>query len=259
MPPAIPPHPPVPTQPTQVTVLGVPVTLAPAPGVFMPTAHGAFYAGAVRVAPGERVIDVGTGSGVLAIAAARRGADAVVATDIDPRAVAAAARNAACNGVALDVREGPLFAGAPGRFDVILANLPNEIVAPAYLATLPADEARTFAGGPAGNEALLALLAAAPAHMHARTRLYLGVHALTDYHATLRAALAGYAVRLVAFAPLPVKPYVERHLDFYRGLDEAGVVRLFRDAEGRWSSWGYVYELRRRGLEAGAAAGDAGP
>ena len=81
--------------------------------------------------------------------------------------------------------------------------------------------------------------------MHAGTRLYLGVHALTDYHATLRAALAGYAVRLLAFAPLPAKPHVTAHLDFYRALDEAGVVRLFRDADGRWCSWGYVYELTR--------------
>jgi hypothetical protein len=86
--------------------------------------------------------------------------------------------------------------------------------------------------------------------MHARSRLYLGVHALTDHHATLRAALARYAVRLVAFAPLAVKPYVTAHLEFYRALRERGVVALFRDADGRWHSWGYVYELTR---PAGAA------
>jgi methylase of polypeptide subunit release factors len=229
--------------PTTLTVFGVPVTLASSPGVFVPTTHGLFYAGAARVRPGERVIDIGTGSGLLAIAAARAGAREVVATDIDARAVEAARRNAARNGVALEARVGPLFAGATGTFDVVLANLPNEIVAPAHLATLSDEEARTFAGGPAGNDALLALLDAAPAHMHAGSRLYLGVHALTDYHATLRAALARYEVRLLALAPLAVKPYVTAHLDHYRALDAAGVVRLFRDAEGRWSSWGYVYEL----------------
>lgn len=238
------------------TAFGVPVTLDPRPGVFMPTPHGLFYASAARVARGERVVDVGTGSGFLAVAAARAGAAHVVATDIDPRAVEAARRNAALNGVALEARVGPLFAGAAGPFDVILANLPNEIVAPAHLAALPPEEARTFASGPAGNEALLALLEAAPPYMHARTRLYLGVHALTDYHATLRGALARYAVRLAAFAPLPVKPYVTAHLDFYRELDAAGVVRLFRDQEGRWSSWVYVYELTRS--PAAATAGGAG-
>lgn len=227
---------------TVLDVFNVPVALDAADGVFTPTPHGMFYASAVRVAPGERVIDIGTGSGVLAIAAAKVAAR-VVATDIDARAVAAAAHNAALNGVLIDARVGPLFAGVDGPFDVVLANLPNEIVAPEYLATLAPDDARTFVSGPAGNEALLALLEAAHAHMRAGGRLYLGVYALTDYHATLRAALARYTVRLVAHAPLPVKPYVTAHLEFYRGLHASGIVQLFQDPDGRWSSWGYVYEL----------------
>ncbi|WIM97568.1 50S ribosomal protein L11 methyltransferase [Actinoplanes oblitus] len=52
-------------------------------------------------AAGRRVLDVATGSGVAAIAAARCGAALVAATDIDPDAVAAAHRNAAANGVTL--------------------------------------------------------------------------------------------------------------------------------------------------------------
>ncbi|GLW30850.1 class I SAM-dependent methyltransferase [Actinoplanes regularis] len=50
---------------------------------------------------GRRVLDLATGSGVAAIAAARRGATLVAATDIDPDAVAAAHRNAAANAVTL--------------------------------------------------------------------------------------------------------------------------------------------------------------
>ena len=49
-------------------------------------------------------LDLGCGSGVLAIAAARMGWSPVVAVDFDPSAVQAAAENAAVNGVALDVR-----------------------------------------------------------------------------------------------------------------------------------------------------------
>jgi ribosomal protein L11 methyltransferase len=71
---------------------------------------------------GRRVLDVGTGSGVLAIAAARLGAHRVVAVDIDPEAVRAAAANAARNGVAIDIRAGSLEA-APEAFDVVIANL----------------------------------------------------------------------------------------------------------------------------------------
>lgn len=53
------------------------------------------------VAAGRRVLDVATGSGIAAIAAARCGAARVAATDLDPAAVAAARRNAAANGVTL--------------------------------------------------------------------------------------------------------------------------------------------------------------
>jgi release factor glutamine methyltransferase len=228
-----------------LTVLDVQVALEPAEGVFMPSPNGLFYARSLRVEPGERVIDIGTGSGVLAIAAARRGARAS-ATDVDARAVAAATHNARLNGVEVEFQVGALFAGFTGPFDVILANLPNEIVAPAYLRTLSGADARTFDGGAKGNAPLLALLAAAPRYMHDRSRLYLAVHTLTDYHHTLRAAMRDFAVRLVDLAPLPAKPFVVEHLDFYRPLDDAGAINIFHDAGGRWYTYGYVYELTLR-------------
>jgi len=52
---------------------------------------------------GKRVLDLGTGSGLVAIAAARAGAASVRASDIDPRAIIAARRNAALNGVHLEL------------------------------------------------------------------------------------------------------------------------------------------------------------
>ncbi|MEF3304608.1 50S ribosomal protein L11 methyltransferase [Paenibacillus sp. GYB003] len=52
-----------------------------------------------EVVPGDDVIDVGTGSGVLAIAAAKLGARRVLALDLDPVAVASAEQNARLNGV----------------------------------------------------------------------------------------------------------------------------------------------------------------
>lgn len=224
-------------------VLGETVVLEDAPGVFTPTPHGMFYARSLHVADGERVIDIGTGSGVLAIAAARHGAR-VVATDVDARAVAAAEHNARLNGVEIETRVGRLFADATGTFDAILANLPNEIVAPAHLASLSPEDARTFAGGEKGNEQLLALLAAAPPYMTHSSRLYLGVHGLTDYHNTLRTALAHYRLCLLDISPLPVKPFVTESLPFYQELARRGMIDLFQDAEGRWSSYGYLYELR---------------
>ena len=226
-----------------LTVFDETVLLDELPGVFMPSPHGMFYARSPHVESGERVIDVGTGSGVLGIAAAKRGAH-VVATDVDARAIDAAVHNAEINAVTVETHVGPLFTGAEGIFDVVLANLPNEIVAPAHLASLPPADARTFAGGEWGNEQLLALLAAAPPFMTHSSRLYLGIHGLTDYHSTLRAALAGYRLCLLDLEPLPVKEFVVQSLPFYQALAKRGVIELFQDADGRWSSFGYIYELR---------------
>lgn len=71
--------------------------------------------------PGN-VLDVGTGSGILAMAAARLGASRVVGTDIDPDAVEVARENCAMNGVTVKLVTTPL-AEIPGRFDVVLANI----------------------------------------------------------------------------------------------------------------------------------------
>jgi ribosomal protein L11 methyltransferase len=68
------------------------------------------------------VLDVGCGSGVLAVAAAALGAARVVAVDTDPDAVAATRANAQRNGVRLDVGHRTVAADL-GRFDVVVANL----------------------------------------------------------------------------------------------------------------------------------------
>ncbi|MGN6550675.1 MAG: class I SAM-dependent methyltransferase [Pararhizobium sp.] len=69
---------------------------------------------------GRRVVDLGTGSGLVAIAAARAGAAAVTAVDIDPAALSAATLNAAANGVRLDIVIADLTAGPPPAADIVL-------------------------------------------------------------------------------------------------------------------------------------------
>ena len=69
---------------------------------------------------GRDVLDLATGSGLVAIAAARAGARSVTANDIDPLALAAAAANAAANGVRLRLSEGDLL-DTDGRYGVVLA------------------------------------------------------------------------------------------------------------------------------------------
>ncbi len=80
-----------------------------------------------ELTPGDRVLDVGIGAGVLATAAALLGASAVEGVDIDPVAIRAAQETAQRNGVGEVVRvalgsigpEGPF----PGPFDVVIANI----------------------------------------------------------------------------------------------------------------------------------------
>ena len=89
---------------------------------------------------GRRVLDLGTGTAVLAIAAARRGAQ-VVAVDVDPLATDAARANARRNGVAIEVRSGGVEAVDGERFDVVVANLDSATLvrlAPSLAAALPA-------------------------------------------------------------------------------------------------------------------------
>jgi ribosomal protein L11 methyltransferase len=72
---------------------------------------------------GQRVIDVGTGSGVLAIASWKLGAREVVAIDHDPDALKNARDNMQRNGVQVDVVEADLSAVAVAPADIVLANL----------------------------------------------------------------------------------------------------------------------------------------
>jgi release factor glutamine methyltransferase len=72
---------------------------------------------------GLDVLDVGTGSGVIAITAALKGAH-VVACDLSIEAVNLARRNAARNDASIDIRQSDLFSGlAAQKFDIITANL----------------------------------------------------------------------------------------------------------------------------------------
>lgn len=93
--------------------------------------------------PGLRVLDFGSGSGILAIAAALRGAADVTAVEIDERVHDAVRTNARANGVADRIALTPSLDAVAGPFDVILAN----IVAPVLVAAAGDLVARLRPGG----------------------------------------------------------------------------------------------------------------
>ena len=113
-----------------------------------------------RVQPGETVLDVGCGSGILSIIAAQLGASQVRGIDIDPVAITAAMENVAHNTLSdvIDIREGtlprtgqdpldvaqqdwPEAVRANGGWDIVVANLTAEVLeelaAPLAVATRP--------------------------------------------------------------------------------------------------------------------------
>lgn len=81
--------------------------------------------------PGDRLLDVGTGSGILMIAAARLGAGALVGIDNDPVAVEVAEENLRLNRIpseAWTVRPGDLVSAVNGSFDLVTANILSEVI-----------------------------------------------------------------------------------------------------------------------------------
>jgi release factor glutamine methyltransferase len=126
---------------------------------------------------GKRVVDVGTGSGILALAAARAGAENVIAADINPNAALTAAENARANGVGDRVSalcSDLLSALAPRPlFDVILSSPPKHAGEPRNLAD------RGWHAGPNYRD-IAALFHQSRARLNPGGRLYIMVSSDSD-------------------------------------------------------------------------------
>jgi ribosomal protein L11 methyltransferase len=122
--------------------------------------------------PAGSLLDLGCGSGVLAIAAARLGFAPVVALDNDPAAVSAARANAAANGVELEVGQADLRRDALPAADTVVANLLAPLVV--ELAGRLDRARRVIAGGILADEADQVASAFAAAGLRERRRVRAG-------------------------------------------------------------------------------------
>lgn len=146
---------------------------------------------------GKRVLDIGTGSGVIAIAAAERGAE-VVAVDVNPAAVEAARANA--EGVEVEVRESDLFAAVEERFDLVACN-PPYVPGGEELGT---DEEKAWRGGEDGRAFIDRFVAAVGEHVAEDGRVLLLQSSRNGVEETREAfAAEGFAAEVVAEEKLP--------------------------------------------------------
>jgi len=197
------------------------VRVATLPGVFRPRSDALLLAAAMRergLARGAAVLDLFTGSGVIAVAAALEGARSVTAVDLSRRAVLTARLNALRNGVGRRVRtlRGDLFAPLGGeRFDLLTAN-------PPYLpgaAEPPRGAARAWEGGSDGRLLVDRLCAGARERLAPGGTLLLVQSSLTGERETLeRLAAGGLDARVTIRRRGPLGPLARERADELRAL-----------------------------------------
>jgi SAM-dependent methyltransferase len=167
-----------------------PFSLQLAPGVFSPTHTSRTLAEALEITPGDTVIDVGCGSGVLSFVAAKLGAKKVYGCDLSEPAVEAARRTAKRLGLedVCEFRAGDLL--EPVR-DVRATVLIGDVSGiPDELASLSGWFEAVPSGGPTGAELPRKMLASIGETLVPGGRLYLPTGTIQDEQAILAAARA---------------------------------------------------------------------
>ncbi|WP_306303184.1 HemK2/MTQ2 family protein methyltransferase [Actinomadura formosensis] len=186
------------------------------PGVYRPQSDTSLLADALTrtlgrsgAPAGTRLLELGTGTGAVALAAARAGCE-VVAVDVSAQAVLTARMNALVRGLPVRVLRGDLFAPVADEvFDVIVAN-------PPYVAgdTDPArvrGRSRAWEAGPGGRVLLDRICARAPRHLTPSGTLLVVHSALNGVAATLVSLrAAGLRASVVARHREPFGPVMRR-------------------------------------------------
>lgn len=166
-----------------------PFELRVAPGTFRPTTISAMVAETMEVNDDDIVIDMGCGSGVLSIIAAKLGAKLVHGVDAEVETVRVATANAAEQGVASQTAfyRGDMFAPLPEgiRADVLIGDVSG---VPDEIAKATGWVSSDLTGGPSGAELPVRMLEQARRFMRKGGKVFLPTGSLQDEDSVLDAA-----------------------------------------------------------------------
>lgn len=197
------------------------------PGVYRPQSDSDLLGRAVARsgrAPARDVLDLCTGTGTVALAAARSGARSVSAVDLSRRATCVARLNGRLHRARLAVHRGDLFAAVPGRrFGLITANPPY---VPSPTDRLPRHRsARSWDGGRDGRRLIDRICDGAADHLEPDGALLMVHSAVSDVDCTLeRLAGRGLTARVVERLRIPLGPVMRARSALHeaRGMVERG-------------------------------------
>ncbi|HSL24857.1 MAG TPA: 50S ribosomal protein L11 methyltransferase [Acidimicrobiia bacterium] len=208
-----------------------PFELRVGPATFRPTTVSVLLADSMQIDEGAVVIDVGCGSGVLSIVAAKLGAAMVYGVDAAPETVEVATANAVAQGVGDRTRffQGDMFEALPiaGEADVIIGDVSG---IPDDIATASGWFPAGLAGGPSGAELPMRMLEEARRFLRRGGKLLLPTGSLQDERSILDKARSLFgSIRRLAERPIPLPSAL---------AEQPAVLRLLRER---------VIELTERG------------
>lgn len=168
------------------------IDVSEAPEVYAPSDDSFLLLKNVEVLPGRSFLEIGCGTGLVALHAAKNGA-IVTATDINPYAIECARRNAARNDLRMTVILTDLFEKVVGNYDVIAFNppyLPEETTSTSWIE-------RSWTGGREGSEVSVRFMDSAWKHLAPGGRIYLILSSLGGLTTVLKSSKERYASELL--------------------------------------------------------------
>ncbi len=162
------------------------------PEVYNPSDDSYLLLRNVSVKPGQTFLEIGSGSGLLSVHAAKAGA-IVTAVDINPDAVECTRRNANKNGVRVATRISDLFENVTGYYDLIVFNppyLPSETRSTSWIE-------KSWSGGEEGSEIAVKFLGQAWQHLAPGGKIYLVLSSIGGLMSVLKAAKERYECEML--------------------------------------------------------------